>query len=101
MVFSGTSIMALVEGDPHDPIVKGFRVIEQFDKDTMKLWAAYVAPEYRRQGVYNRLLESAKAEASKNGCRYLTVATDTCETNPMNDILLGKGFTLSSRTYCN
>lgn len=89
----GTDVLAVLVGGK----LAGFRVYS-INGATMKLWMAYVYPEYRRQGIYSSLLQYVLAVAHGSGVAKVSVSTDVTE-QPMHGILKKFNFIPVTRTW--
>ncbi|NOU80620.1 GNAT family N-acetyltransferase [Paenibacillus sp. LMG 31459] len=97
-----TLIVSIEKSDFSDAIwVTGFQTIEVLEDGTLKLWLAYVVPDYRKTGVYEALLAKAADWAKSKDCHKLSIATDTTDSNVMNYLLTSRGFKLDSVTFRN
>lgn len=95
-LFLGNKYVCFVE----DYILKAFCSIEIIN-DVYKIWLAYTFPKYRSQGCFSTLLNEwiIPHAISTKSVKYISIATDPNENNPMNKILIHLGFNLQEVSY--
>lgn len=78
---------------------KGFLTYTLQSDKSLKIWTVFTRKEFRNQQVFGTLLKHINSMAKSLGCTKILIATDNTPMNPMNGMLLKKGFVLESRTY--
>lgn len=80
-------------------LIGAIETVPETWSNRLRVTELWVTPEYQKQGLGRALMDTAKDQARREGCRAIILETQSCNVNAV-DFYLHQGFTLIGFDAC-